>query len=104
MRGCGLTLGCAGLMVGYVVAGTGIGASLVHLAHKADLTWGAGTDLAKEKGALARELARCQQIGAVGANDARCEAAWTESRRRFLDYGAEGNRANVPATSPTQGR
>jgi conjugative transfer region protein TrbK len=103
MRGCGLTLGCIGLVLGYIAAGTGIAATLVHLAHQAELTWRANSDLSKEKGPLARELARCQQIGAAAPNDEHCEAAWAESRRRFLDYGAEAKRVDVPTTNPIQG-
>jgi len=104
MRGCGLTLGCVGLVLGYIAAGTGIAATLVHLAHRAELTWRVGADLPRQKGALAHELARCQQIGVGATNDVRCEAAWAESRRRFLDYGTEAKRANVPAANLTQGR
>jgi conjugative transfer region protein TrbK len=37
---------------------------------------------------LPAELARCQALGQAGASDARCLAAWSESRRRFLSGGA----------------
>ena len=36
--------------------------------------------------ALAAELARCQAIGMAAKDDAACEAAWGENRRRFFTY------------------
>ncbi len=33
------------------------------------------------------DLLRCQALGQAGASDARCLAAWGESRRRFLSGG-----------------
>ncbi len=35
---------------------------------------------------LALELARCQSIGIAAKEDAACEAAWAENRRRFFTY------------------
>ena len=35
---------------------------------------------------LALELARCQAIGMAAKDDAACEAAWAENRRRFFTY------------------
>ena len=35
---------------------------------------------------LASELARCQTIGMAAKDDAACEAAWAENRRRFFTY------------------
>ena len=39
----------------------------------------AGTD------PLLAELRRCQALGAAGAEDRACLAAWAENRRRFFD-------------------
>jgi conjugative transfer region protein TrbK len=36
---------------------------------------------------LQADLLRCQALGQAGASDARCLAAWAESRRRFLSGG-----------------
>lgn len=33
---------------------------------------------------LQTELARCKDLGMAAADDARCKAAWAESRARFL--------------------
>ena len=35
---------------------------------------------------LARELVRCRSIGLTAKDDAACEAAWAENRRRFFTY------------------
>jgi conjugative transfer region protein TrbK len=42
---------------------------------------------------LAEELLRCQLIADQAKDDAACEAAWAESRRRFFTY--------APAHTPT---
>jgi conjugative transfer region protein TrbK len=42
----------------------------------------AGTD------PLLAELRRCQALGAAGAEDRACLAAWAENRRRFFDGSA----------------
>jgi conjugative transfer region protein TrbK len=36
---------------------------------------------------LARELERCRELGDKAAGDTRCDAAWRESQRRFLQPG-----------------
>lgn len=40
---------------------------------------------------LSAELARCQALGAAGATDEACLAAWADSRRRF--FGLEPRQA-----------
>ena len=35
---------------------------------------------------LARELARCREIGIAADSDPACKAAWAENRRRFFTY------------------
>jgi conjugative transfer region protein TrbK len=45
-----------------------------------------GAAAAWPKDPLARELARCRTIGMAAKDDAGCEAAWAESRRRFFSY------------------
>ena len=37
-----------------------------------------------EKTIASPDLARCRGLGADGGADARCQAVWAESRRRFL--------------------
>ena len=58
---------------------------------------------------LATELARCRTIGMAAQDDAVCEAAWAENRRRFFTYRPSDDAAvarppgrNVPAKSEGQ--
>ena len=47
-----------------------------------------------------RELARCQAIGMAAKDDAACEAAWAENRRRFFTYRpADSGRADAAGHS-----
>lgn len=46
---------------------------------------------------LSAELRRCRAIGPADADEARCQAAWGESRRRFFGRPAR------PLTSPATG-
>jgi conjugative transfer region protein TrbK len=47
---------------------------------------------------LERELLRCQAIGIKAKDDAACEAAWAENRRRFFAPLAERPSALAPDT------
>ncbi len=87
MRGCLLTLGCVGLLAGYLLLGGGITATLTHLLHEAGINRSGGIILPGTKDDLARTLQRCGRMAAEAQDDPRCQAAWAESRRRFFDYG-----------------
>jgi conjugative transfer region protein TrbK len=43
------------------------------------------SSLASRPDPLAAAMARCQALGMAAENDAACQAAWTENRRRFFD-------------------
>ena len=49
---------------------------------------------------LASELAHCQTIGMAARDDAACEAAWAENRRRFFTYRPAGSATSTPPTDP----
>ena len=49
---------------------------------------------------LAGELRRCQVLAAQAKDDAACEAAWAESRRRFFTYQPAPNAAVAPDAPP----
>ena len=71
---------------GYVVVAAAIAVAALHFRHD-----GAGALVplrAPSTGgdSLALELAHCQSIGMAAKDDAACEAAWAESRRRFFTY------------------
>ena len=51
---------------------------------------------------LAHELVRCRAIGMAARDDAACEAAWAENRRRFFNDGPPSDRtASTPAVQPS---
>lgn len=87
MRGCALTLGCLGLLLGYAAAGSGVVATISYLLHEGSRAVNGAIHYAQQRDALSAELARCQRIGALAGDDPNCQAARSASRRRFLDYG-----------------
>jgi conjugative transfer region protein TrbK len=87
MRGRPLNIATIGRAIGFIALAAAIGATAVHFQH-------AGAERASSHSAspttsdpLAPELARCQTIGMAATDDAACEAAWAESRRRFFAPG-----------------
>jgi conjugative transfer region protein TrbK len=72
---------------GCVVVAAAVAATALHFRHD-----GAGAPAplpvpSTRSDPLALELARCQLIGMAAKDDATCEAAWAENRRRFFTYG-----------------
>ena len=58
---------------------------------------------------LLREVKRCETLGVTAEQDARCEAAWAENRRRFFTYDPTDNssramQARNRAASKAEGR
>ena len=49
---------------------------------------------------LAGELARCRAIGMAALEDAACEAAWAENRRRFFAAGPAADHTTAPTAAP----
>ena len=49
---------------------------------------------------LTVELQRCQALATQAKDDAACEAAWAESRRRFFTYQPTLGVAAPPAAAP----
>ncbi len=49
---------------------------------------------------LASELRRCQALAMAAKDDAACEAAWAENRRRFFTYRPAPSAAGTPAANP----
>ena len=98
MRPPSLEIGVIGRVAGFVAVAAAIVTTAVHWRHddpstriSADPTPSVPND------PLARELARCQAIGMAAKDDAACETAWAENRRRFFTYRRPSNR---PPTTP----
>lgn len=55
----------------------------------------------EEADPLSEELKRCQVLVVQAKDDAACEAAWAESRRRFFTYQPPSN-ATTPSPASTE--
>ncbi|MGO8918171.1 MAG: putative entry exclusion protein TrbK-alt [Stellaceae bacterium] len=96
MRGRPLTIAAIGRAAGFALVAAAIVVTGIHFRHE---DAGQPTSLTTPSTAsdpLARELAHCQAIGMAAKDDAACEAAWAENRRRFFTY--------RPADSATSAR
>jgi len=102
-----LDIAAIGRAAGFAVVAAAIVATAIHFRH--DDT-GAGASLRNpsiHSDPLTRELARCQVIGMAAKDDAACEAAWAENRRRFFNDRKPTEISQAPApssTTPTKGR
>jgi conjugative transfer region protein TrbK len=87
MRGCLLSLGCMGLLIGFAACGTGITAGLYHFLHAGAQGDHLATITPFDSYALEGELHRCRDLGAAAYRDVRCDAAWVEDRLRGAGCG-----------------
>ena len=95
MRGILLPMGCLRPIFGFIAVIAVLVATVVYLhSHPTPVGNNTGAVLPLQDSALARVLARCQVIGDAAKDDARCEAAWAENRRRLFTY-------RQPPKSPT---
>ena len=101
MRGQPFDIGTVSRIAGFVAVAAAIVATSIHLRHDA-VSAGAPPGAAAppvQNDPLARELARCRAISMAAKNDAACEAAWAENRRRFFSGGSPSGRAAAPAVN-----
>ncbi|MDR3387283.1 MAG: putative entry exclusion protein TrbK-alt [Rudaea sp.] len=79
-----------GPVIGYALTAVAIVATVVHVTHRSEQFAGSPPDAVHltSNDRLARELARCQAVGARAENDSDCITAWAENRRRFFNDGA----------------
>ena len=70
----------------YAAVAAVIGATLLTARHNDMDTSASARAPATGSDPLASELAHCQTIGMAARDDAACEAAWAENRRRFFTY------------------
>jgi conjugative transfer region protein TrbK len=100
MRGRPLQFQATARATGYVVVAAAIAATAFHFRHDGT---GASAPVRMPTAVsdpLAPELARCQAIGMTAKDDAACEAAWAENRRRFFTYRPAGSGASTAPTDP----
>jgi conjugative transfer region protein TrbK len=70
----------------YTAVAAVIGATVLTVRHNDRDTPASARAPATDSDTLASELARCQTIGMAAKDNAACEAAWAENRRRFFTY------------------
>jgi conjugative transfer region protein TrbK len=85
MRGRLLNLPAIGGAAGCLLVAAAIIAAAMHF-HCHGALWPLPTSSAESRpDPLAAAMARCQALGMAAENDAACQAAWAENRRRFFN-------------------
>ena len=98
MRGRLFQIQALARATGYVVVAVAITATAFHFRHDGTGASAPARMPAAVSDPLAPELARCQAIGMAAKDDAACEAAWAENRRRFCTYRPAGSATSTPPT------
>jgi conjugative transfer region protein TrbK len=100
MRGRLLNFRAIGRAAGFALVGAAIVAIAVHLAHEARSAHPRPAEATTSADPLASEMRRCQALAMATKDDAGCEAAWAENRRRFFTYRPAPSAAATPAAAP----
>ena len=100
MRGRLLNLPAIARAVGFALVAVAIVATTLHFRQDAPRFQGPHVSPGAASDPLSEELQRCQAPAAQAKDDEACEAAWAESRRRFLTYRPAPSTASQPAASP----
>jgi conjugative transfer region protein TrbK len=100
MRGRLLNMPAIGRAVGFSLVAAAIIAAALHFRTSAPRVQGLRVSAAAASDPLTAELQRCQTLATQAKDDAACEAAWAESRRRFFTYPPVPSAATSPAASP----
>ena len=100
MRGRLLNIAAVGRAAGFALVAAAIVATSIHFRHEDSSRPASVSTPSASSDSLARELARCQAMGMAAKDDAACEAAWAENRRRFFTYRPAGSATSTPPTDP----
>jgi conjugative transfer region protein TrbK len=100
MRGRLLNMPAIGRAVGFALVAAAIVAAALHFRYNEPRLQGLYVNPAAASDPLTDELKRCQALATQAKDDAACEAAWAESRRRFFTYRLAPNAAASSAASP----
>lgn len=84
MRGRLLTIPAVARALGFILIAIAIIAAAIHFPRDPHQASAPSALPAGGADPLAAELARCQALSIAGKDDAGCEAAWAESRKRFF--------------------
>jgi conjugative transfer region protein TrbK len=100
MRGHLLNLPAIARAAGFALVAATIVAAALHFRTSAPRGQGLHVSPAAASDPLTEELQRCQALATQAKDDAACEAAWAESRRRFFTYQPAPSAATAPAAAP----
>ena len=100
MRGRLLNFRAIGRAAGFALVGAAMVAAVVHFAHDAGSARPHPAAASAPSDPLANELNRCQALAMAAKDDAPCEAAWAESRRRFFTYQPNPGAATSAVATP----
>jgi conjugative transfer region protein TrbK len=100
MRGRLLNMPAIGRAVGFALVAIAIVAAALHFRTSESHVQGPNVSPATASDPLTAELQRCQVLATQAKDDATCEAAWAESRRRFFTYPSPPSAATPPTASP----
>jgi conjugative transfer region protein TrbK len=100
MRGRFLNLPAIARAVGFTLVAVAIVAATLHFRAAPSHLPGHAASPAAISDPLSAELKRCQLLASEAKDDAACEAAWAENRRRFFSYRPTPSTTTPPAASP----
>ena len=100
MRGRLLNLPAVARALAFALVAVALVAAALHFRASAPRVQALRVSPATAPDPLAAELQRCQVLAAQAKDDAGCEAAGAESRRRFFTYPSPPSAASPPAASP----
>jgi conjugative transfer region protein TrbK len=109
MRGRLFDLRAVTRTAGFGLVAVVIVATAIHLGRDQAVPRPARTVVLPLADPLVREMKRCEALGMAAEQDARCEAAWAENRRRFFTYdpadrGSHATQILNQAVSKPEGR
>ncbi len=103
MRSRLLDMPAIGRAVGFAVVAAAIVAATLHFREHEPTGLEASPGAVSSR--LTEELQKCQAVAARAEDDAACEGAWAENRRRFFTYDpAPSAAASGPASQKSSGR
>jgi conjugative transfer region protein TrbK len=85
MRGRILNVPAIGRAAGCLLVAAAIVAAAVQFHHQRPPHALPTSSLTSRPDPLAAAMARCQMLGMAAENDAACQSAWAENRRRFFN-------------------
>ncbi len=104
MRGRLLNFPAMGRAAGFGLVAVAIVAAAVHFAAGARSARPRPAEASALTNPLEREMTRCQALAMAAKDDAACEAAWADNRRRFFTYRPAPSTAAMPAVAPNSVR